>query len=256
MESKCAVVFFDEIDALGRSRVDEDSGKMSQAGGDNSSRRVLAELLIQMTELSNDNGGGSESETEGEEYEGGGYDDGDSFAGRSTISTGTGSFSRNDDDMQQALGPRPMSPMSAATHSGTKVTTDEQQEVGTPTRSGEGNNNFNPDKLQQPKPRVIVVAATNRPEDCDAALLRRFAVRVLVGLPSRKDRKKIIRRLLSDVEHNITPSQLGELSLATEGWSGSDLECEIFIVKCILFGQISCPSYFLMHLISSLSYDS
>ena len=47
MESKCAVIFFDEIDALGR-----DSGKMSQAGGDNSSRRLLAELLIQMTELS------------------------------------------------------------------------------------------------------------------------------------------------------------------------------------------------------------
>ena len=71
---------------------------------------------------------------------------------------------------------------------------------------------------------MIVVAATNRPEDCDPALLRRFAVRVLVGLPTRKDRKKIIRRLLSDVEHSITSPQLNELALATEGWSGSDLE--------------------------------
>ena len=219
MESKCAVIFFDEIDALGRSRVDEDS-KISQAGGDNSSRRVLAELLIQMTELSHDN----EEEDDGGEEEGydnvgtGGYcddADGDSFSGRSTLSTSTGIFvdQRNDN------GGGIMQPLSNAL--GTQVSADdEQHEVFTPTRSdGDGNT-----QLQQPKPRVIVVAATNRPEDCDPALLRRFAVRVLVGLPTRKDRKKIIRRLLSDVEHSITSPQLNELALATEGWSGSDLE--------------------------------
>lgn len=187
IESKCAVVFFDEIDALGRSRVDDESGKMSQAGGDNSSRRILAELLIQMTAL-NDNESGSECE--GEEYDG--YcDDGDSFSGRSIASAGTGYFERSGNTL---------------------------------SRSGrEGNNRDNPDKMQ-PKPRVIVVAATNRPEDCDPALLRRFAVRVLVGLPSRKDRRKIIRRLLADVNHNITSAELDELALTTEGWSGSDLE--------------------------------
>ena len=229
MESKCAVVFFDEIDALGRSRVDEDSGKMSQAGGDNSSRRVLAELLIQMTGLSNDNEeceSGSDSEDEGEEYEG--YcDDGDSFAGRSTISTGTGSFAQNDNSLQPPgdLGARPTSPIPSPDHSDTKVSAEENQTGNCATQSGEeGINHYNLDKVQQPKPRVIVVAATNRPEDCDPALLRRFAVRVLVGLPSRKDRKKIIRRLLSDVEHNISASQLEGLALATEGWSGSDLE--------------------------------
>ena len=163
IESKCAVIFFDEIDALGRSRTDDESGKMSHAGGDNSARRVLAELLIQMTAL-NDNeiGIGNEVDVE-EEYDGYCDDDGYSFSGRSTITI-------------------------------------------------------------ESKPRIIVVAATNRPEDCDPALLRRFAVRVLIGLPSRKDRKKIIKRLLVDVEHSITSVQLDELALATEGWSGSDLE--------------------------------
>jgi len=199
MESKCAVVFFDELDALGRSRVDEDSGKMSQSGGDNSSRRVLAELLIQMTNLNDSRDGENGSESDGEEYDG--YcDDGESFSGRSTISTGTGIFDRIDDGMQ------------------------EQHVTGTPSSSGkEGSNTYVSDQMQS-EPRIIVIAATNRPEDCDPALLRRFAVRVLVGLPSRKDRKKIIQRLLSDVEHNITSSQLNELALATEGWSGSDLE--------------------------------
>ncbi|KAL9182029.1 hypothetical protein ACHAXT_012372 [Thalassiosira profunda] len=220
MESRCCVVFFDEVDALGRSRVDEEGGKASQAGGDSSSRRVLAELLIQLTSLSNDNGEGGSDEEEGEEEDYRGYgDDGDSLhSGRSTISTGPGMFDRTDGGMMErrpgSSGSRPMSPPMLASLRGEERTVDR-----TPTRSGaEGNNN------SQPKPRVIVVAATNRPEDCDAALLRRFSVRVLVGLPSRKDRKKIVRRLLSDVEHNVTSSQLDMLARETEGWSGSDLE--------------------------------
>jgi len=74
------------------------------------------------------------------------------------------------------------------------------------------------------KPRIIVIAATNRPEDCDPALLRRFSIRVLIGLPSHRDRKRIIQRLLEDIEHTITSQQLCELSRSLETWSGSDLE--------------------------------
>jgi SpoVK/Ycf46/Vps4 family AAA+-type ATPase len=46
LESKCAVVFFDEIDALGQSREDRGSGE-----GEGCSRRVLAELLMVMSEI-------------------------------------------------------------------------------------------------------------------------------------------------------------------------------------------------------------
>jgi SpoVK/Ycf46/Vps4 family AAA+-type ATPase len=44
LESKCAVIFFDEIDALGQSRDGSRGGE-----GDGCSRRVLAELLLQLT---------------------------------------------------------------------------------------------------------------------------------------------------------------------------------------------------------------
>ena len=74
------------------------------------------------------------------------------------------------------------------------------------------------------KARVIVIAATNRPEDCDPALLRRFAVRVLIGLPTQRDRKRMVRRLLLNIDHNITSKELDDIAIATEGWSGSDLE--------------------------------
>ena len=73
-------------------------------------------------------------------------------------------------------------------------------------------------------PRIIVIAATNRPEDCDPALLRRFAIRVLIGLPTRRDRRRIISRLLDGIEHTISIDQLKDLSISMEGWSGSDLE--------------------------------
>ena len=172
--SNCSVIFFDEIDALGRSRVDEE-GAASQAAGDNSSRRVLAELLIQMTRLSQE-----ETSTEMDE-------DSDDET-----------VAYEDDG---GLGNAPPSSL------------EQQQIVGTPTRDKE-----------KSKPRVIVVAATNRPEDCDPALLRRFAVRVLVALPTKRDRKKILSRLLSDVKHSITKCQLEALARSTEGWSGSDLE--------------------------------
>jgi SpoVK/Ycf46/Vps4 family AAA+-type ATPase len=71
--------------------------------------------------------------------------------------------------------------------------------------------------------RIIVVAATNRPEDCDPALVRRFSIRVVVGLPSLHDRRRIVKRFLKGIESSISKEQLGDIAAATEGWSGSDI---------------------------------
>jgi vacuolar protein-sorting-associated protein 4 len=46
LPSKCAIVFFDELDALGRSRQD-----MGQGEGEGCSRRVLSELLLQLNRV-------------------------------------------------------------------------------------------------------------------------------------------------------------------------------------------------------------
>ena len=229
MESKCAVVFFDEIDALGRSRVDEGGGNASQSSGDNSSRRVLAELLIQMTELSSDNAedidsendSGSENEEEEEEYHG--YC-GEDFVGDDNQSIASSNdarvFTQRENNASSQVQPEVLSPRSISPELGMRKGNDPSEIASTEAQQEKQCNSGKSDA----RPRVIVVAATNRPEDCDPALLRRFAVRVLVGLPSRKDRKKIIKRLLSDVEHTISSCQLDDLALATEGWSGSDLE--------------------------------
>ncbi len=71
---------------------------------------------------------------------------------------------------------------------------------------------------------VIILAATNRPDVLDPALLRpgRFDRQVVVGLPDRKGREGILRihtrklRLVSDVDLSI-------LARGTTGFSGADL---------------------------------
>ena len=91
----------------------------------------------------------------------------------------------------------------------------------------------------QPPPRVICIAATNRPNDCDPALLRRFAIRIHVGLPSRKHRVMFLQKYLQGIDHTLSAPQLSSLARATQGWSGCDLEqltreaCMTPIRECI-----------------------
>jgi len=77
----------------------------------------------------------------------------------------------------------------------------------------------------EPTENVIVIAATNRPDILDPALLRpgRFDRRITVDLPSLKDRVEILKihsrnkPLAEDVD-------LEEVARGTPGFSGADLE--------------------------------
>lgn len=160
MESKCTVLFLDEIDAIGKSRRGGSEGT-----DDSCSRRVLAELLMQLNKIAD---------------------------------------------------PPP------------------NPNTGRPNDyDGEGINSIgsaNPKRVdsfenEQDQPvRVIVVAATNRPDDCDPALLRRFGIKIHVNLPNKSDRKRILKKLLKDIDHEITNAELSNFAGGLEGWSGSELE--------------------------------
>jgi SpoVK/Ycf46/Vps4 family AAA+-type ATPase len=157
MESKCAVIFFDEIDALGLSR---EIGE-SQAG-DGCSRRVLAELLVQLNHIGSSVGG---------DYH----------------------HNCNEIDLPQCV--------------------DDGNDCDQPVIQN------NPEHA-----RVIVVGATNRMADCDDALKRRFGVQLEVGLPSCRDRKKMIVRYLQDIETTLAQDEIEYISMRTENWTGSDIE--------------------------------
>jgi cell division protease FtsH len=84
---------------------------------------------------------------------------------------------------------------------------------------------------------VVVLAATNRPEVLDPALLRpgRFDREVEIGLPNLAERAAILR--VHSVGKSLDPSvDLGVVARATPGFSGADLanlvnEAAIFAVR-------------------------
>uniref|UniRef100_A0A672J8E7 microtubule-severing ATPase n=1 Tax=Salarias fasciatus TaxID=181472 RepID=A0A672J8E7_SALFA len=71
--------------------------------------------------------------------------------------------------------------------------------------------------------RVLVMGATNRPQELDEAVLRRFAKRVYVTLPDDETRFTLLKNLLGKHGNPLSKSELSHLAKATAGYSGSDL---------------------------------
>ncbi|XP_062307679.1 outer mitochondrial transmembrane helix translocase [Osmerus eperlanus] len=70
--------------------------------------------------------------------------------------------------------------------------------------------------------QVMVMGATNRPQDLDPAILRRMPTTFHVGLPSARQRQEILKLIL-DGENLSNAINLKEIAEKTEGYSGSDL---------------------------------
>jgi ATP-dependent 26S proteasome regulatory subunit len=78
---------------------------------------------------------------------------------------------------------------------------------------------------------VLVMAATNRPQDLDDAVIRRFDKRVLVPQPEHATRLELVRLLLEE-QHSpaLSAAEWDRFAALTEGYSGSDLKnlcCDI-----------------------------
>jgi len=79
------------------------------------------------------------------------------------------------------------------------------------------------DELSRSDSRVLVIGATNRPQDIDPAIQRRFERSYLIGLPNEQAREEIFRAILRTTV--LDPSfDLGQCAKATEGYSPSDIK--------------------------------
>lgn len=74
------------------------------------------------------------------------------------------------------------------------------------------------DGFEQEK-KVVVVAATNRKQDLDPALISRFDAMIVFPLPDQQTRKEIGAQYAK----HLTESELSEFAKATEGFSGRDI---------------------------------
>jgi fidgetin-like protein 1 len=75
--------------------------------------------------------------------------------------------------------------------------------------------------------QVVIVGATNRPEELDEAARRRFVKRLYIPLPNLEGRRQLFQNLLCGAAGNLSSlsaSELESLARHTKGFSGADLQ--------------------------------
>ncbi|KAF9416462.1 hypothetical protein HW555_006223 [Spodoptera exigua] len=72
--------------------------------------------------------------------------------------------------------------------------------------------------------RLLIVGATNRPQELDEAARRRLVKRLYIPLPDADARKQIITNLLTNETNDLTAQHISEIANLTEGYSGADMK--------------------------------
>ncbi|XP_076754149.1 fidgetin-like protein 1 [Xylocopa sonorina] len=91
--------------------------------------------------------------------------------------------------------------------------------------------------------RILIVGATNRPQELDEAARRRLVKRLYVPLPELQARKQIINNLLVTVPHNLTEEDVHNVAEQSKGYSGADMsnlckEASMGPIRSIPFSQL------------------
>ncbi|XP_062859903.1 outer mitochondrial transmembrane helix translocase isoform X2 [Trichomycterus rosablanca] len=82
--------------------------------------------------------------------------------------------------------------------------------------------------------QVIIMGATNRPQDLDSAILRRMPTRFHINLPQPKQREQILKLILEN-ENVVNDVNLCKIAEETDSFSGSDLRemCRDAALFCV-----------------------
>lgn len=70
---------------------------------------------------------------------------------------------------------------------------------------------------------ILIIGATNRPQEIDEAARRRLVKRIYVPLPDSASRKAMITSLISGYRNSIGEEELDSISELIKGYSGSDI---------------------------------
>ncbi|KAM6318935.1 fidgetin-like protein 1 [Aegotheles albertisi] len=71
--------------------------------------------------------------------------------------------------------------------------------------------------------RILVVGATNRPQEIDEAARRRLVKRLYIPLPEASARKQIVTRLMSKEHCSLNEEEIELIVKKSEGFSGADM---------------------------------
>ena len=76
--------------------------------------------------------------------------------------------------------------------------------------------------ITDPNCQIMIIGATNRPQDVDAAILRRMPCQFMIGKPAKEQRIHILKIILEDEQ--IKDINFIKLGNETDGFSGSDIK--------------------------------
>lgn len=91
--------------------------------------------------------------------------------------------------------------------------------------------------------RILVIGATNRPQEIDEAARRRFVKRLYIPLPELVARQHIVARLMTQQFCLLEEADIATIGRRTEGYSGADMaslcrEAALGPIRSIPFEQI------------------
>ncbi len=72
--------------------------------------------------------------------------------------------------------------------------------------------------------RLLLVGATNRPQELDEAARRRLTKRLYIPLPEPAARRGLTKHLLRDQQHLLSEADLDRITQLSEGYSGADIK--------------------------------
>eukprot|EP01083_Nonionella_stella_P283367 964437_1 len=75
-----------------------------------------------------------------------------------------------------------------------------------------------------PDERVVLVGATNRPQELDEAARRRLVKRLYIPLPDSPSRRVLFTHLLRSEQHDLSDSDLELICKGSDGYSGADIK--------------------------------
>ncbi|KAJ2952497.1 hypothetical protein O0L34_g6815 [Tuta absoluta] len=92
--------------------------------------------------------------------------------------------------------------------------------------------------------RLLIVGATNRPQELDEAARRRLVKRLYIPLPDIDARKQIITNLLQSETNELNEEEIEEVAKLTDGYSGADMkslcsEAAMGPIRAVPFSQIT-----------------
>jgi SpoVK/Ycf46/Vps4 family AAA+-type ATPase len=71
--------------------------------------------------------------------------------------------------------------------------------------------------------RILLIGATNRPQELDDAARRRFVKRLYIPLPEETGRSQIVHNLMKKQANCLTDEDIIRIAHMTDGYSGADM---------------------------------